>query len=661
MSQLFRLAPANHRRCLVAATLAVACALPLGAGARELSNFDALSRAPVSAASTPSARALATAAPTVHLEPRLGVPTFVWGHEVDAAFASLARTPLARKTAITDDGERARGFLRDMAEIYRMTPAEVDALALTQVARLPDGGSLARFRHDVDSIEVWREQVNVLVDKRGTLVAVGGFALGAPATRAGASDASRVQAVALALSEQGFARSAVDSLVRMREEAGYQWLTLPDGTTGTDGATLAAPMRVKRVWYRLPDALVPAWYVEIQVSDKTSAHGTDAYSYVVSATDGALLFRNSLVTDAAFTYRVYAETTAPFLPLPGPGARGGFPHPTGQPDGYQPAVQPRNLVTLQNAPFSRNDPWLNDIANRTQGNNVEAFTNMLAPDGFGTPGVEECNLNLPVDGDLHACVTSTSTFDHTYDHNLPPNANRSQVAAVVTNLFYTINYLHDFFYDAGFDEVAGNAQGNNFNRGGVANDSIFAEAQDYTGTNNASMFTAARWPAAAHAHVPVELHDLARQGQRAGIDRRREAVEHGRIRSPGLRPHRHGGPGARCRQRRRPHHHRRVHAVNQRSGRGRQDRAGRPRHVHVRGEGQERAGCGCRRHAACEQRHARCTGHGGHRSHPHPGAVDHARRRRCHQGQAGRRRDDPPGPAIGAGARRLARQHGGGA
>jgi len=333
--------------------------------------------------------------------------------------------------------------------------------------------------------------VNVLVDTRGALVAVSGYALGVPAApRAVASDASRARAIGYVLEEHGFARSTADNLVRMREEAGYQWLTLPDGATGALGETLAAPLRAKRVWYRLPDALVPAWYVEVQVYDRTSGHGLDAYSYVISA-DGPLLFRNNLVTDAAFTYRVYAESTPPYLPLPGPGGRGGFPHPTGQPDGYQPPIEPRNLVTLQNAPFSRNDPWLNDIARTTQGNNVEAFTNMLAGDGYGPPGTDECNLSLPVDGDLHACITSPQTFDHPYDHNLMPNANRMQVNAVVTNLFYTINYLHDFFYDAGFNEAAGNAQTNNFNRGGTGNDSIFAEAQDYSGSNTANMFTPA--------------------------------------------------------------------------------------------------------------------------------------------------------------------------
>jgi len=53
------------------------------------------------------------------------------------------------------------------------------------------------------------------------------------------------------------------------------------------------------------------------------------------------------------------------------------------------------------------------------------------------------------------------------------------------------NWLHDWYYDAGFDETAGNAQTDNFGRGGVGGDSIFAEAQDFTGSNNANMSTPA--------------------------------------------------------------------------------------------------------------------------------------------------------------------------
>ncbi len=490
MTPSLRRARAAHRRTLLCLALTAAVASPAVLDARELPNYDALRQAPTASRAPSSAGVAASVTSTAKLDAHLGVPRFLWARDVDRARKAQGAAPLARSTAAGDDAERARAYLRDVADLYRLRASEVDALPLAGFARLPGGASLARFRNEVDGIEVWREEMSVLVDRQGALVAIGGYAVGTPdGTRPAVTAESRTKAIAFVLAEQGFDPGVAGEASFLRDEGGYQWLALPSSMQGSAGEKLAAPLRVKRVWYRMPDALVPAWYVEVQVDDKASRHGTDAYSYVVSATDGALLFRNSLVADAAFSYRVYAEAAPPFLPLPGPGGRGGFPHPTGQPDGYQPSIQPRNLVTLQNAPFSRNDPWLADTANRTFGNNVEAHTNMSEPDGFGTPGTDECNLNLAVDGDLHACTTSAQTFDHAYDHGLPPNANRMQVNSVVTNLFYTVNYLHDWFYDAGFDEAARNAQTNNFGRGGVGNDSIYAEAQDYSGSNNANMFT----------------------------------------------------------------------------------------------------------------------------------------------------------------------------
>ena len=54
-----------------------------------------------------------------------------------------------------------------------------------------------------------------------------------------------------------------------------------------------------------------------------------------------------------------------------------------------------------------------------------------------------------------------------------------------------MNFLHDWFYDAGFDEAAGNAQQDNYGRGGLGGDRMRAEAQDNGGTNNANMYTPA--------------------------------------------------------------------------------------------------------------------------------------------------------------------------
>jgi large repetitive protein len=51
--------------------------------------------------------------------------------------------------------------------------------------------------------------------------------------------------------------------------------------------------------------------------------------------------------------------------------------------------------------------------------------------------------------------------------------------------------MHDFFYDAGFDEASGNAQTDNYGRGGEGGDPILGEAQDYSGTDNANNSTPA--------------------------------------------------------------------------------------------------------------------------------------------------------------------------
>ncbi|MFO1304146.1 MAG: M36 family metallopeptidase [Burkholderiales bacterium] len=441
---------------LAALALAFACSAPTPALARQLPVLDKGAR---------------NAA-------ELDVPKFVWARDLG---------PIPKATA-TDPEGAARAYLKSAAAKYRMTSSQVDALVLTDQQALSGGGSIARFGNRVDGIEVFRDQVNVLVGKDGSLVSISGFTSGASTAKRtfDAIDVTAEGAIAAALAEHRFGADVGERVRALKDEGGYAWSTVD--AADNDGATLAMPLRTKRVWFRVGATLVPAWYVEVQATDKGS-RDIDAYSYVVSAEDASVLFRNSLTKDVAFSYRTYAESAPPYLPLPGPGGRGGFPHPTGTPNGYQAPIVPQNLVTLQNAPYSANDPWLLGAATLTEGNNVEAFANVAEPDGFGTAASNECNVALPVDGDLHACVTSGTSFDHTFDPNTPANANRTQVAAGVTNLFYTINYLHDWFYDAGFNEAAGNAQLNNYGRGGKGNDSIFAEAQDYSGTNNANMNT----------------------------------------------------------------------------------------------------------------------------------------------------------------------------
>ncbi len=60
----------------------------------------------------------------------------------------------------------------------------------------------------------------------------------------------------------------------------------------------------------------------------------------------------------------------------------------------------------------------------------------------------------------------------------------TDINAAVTNLFYHLNFMHDYLYRLGFDEAAGNFQANNFGSGGLEGDRLLALVQ-HTGANNA--------------------------------------------------------------------------------------------------------------------------------------------------------------------------------
>ena len=132
-------------------------------------------------------------------------------------------------------------------------------------------------------------------------------------------------------------------------------------------------------------------------------------------------------------------------------------------------------------PTGGHDPWLAAGATETKGNNVDAYTdNNDARDGF-TAGE-----------DLRAAVSSAQTFNYTYDTTKAPTSSTSQIMAAVTQIFYTTNWLHDYWYESGFDEVSGNALMSNLGRGGVEGDPLHAEAQDDNqggSLNNANMST----------------------------------------------------------------------------------------------------------------------------------------------------------------------------
>jgi hypothetical protein len=434
------------------------------AAARDLGSFDI--NAPTGAK--------AAAAPPGARSDAIGRATFSWiGQEL----------PAASKSTATDAESVARAHVRTLLGNAKQAGDSSAILSDAIVEEQAGGASLVRFTPRLEGIEIFHEGVALLMDRSDRLVAMRGPLPRESAAQAKSLPAFRLDArdaIAIALGGHDFERDVADRLQpESRKDSEYQWFRLPAAAKSASGATGDGPQRARRVWFRTRAGLQPAWYVETQVADSPTAAG-DLHAFVISAIDGRELFRLNLTAHAtAYTYSVWSESGPAFLPLPGPAGRATTPDPDGTPsNNTAPFVNPE-LRTLTSLPFTRSatDPWLPDGATTTHGNNVRAYADLAAPSGFGA-------------GDLQPAPNG-STFGEGYVLALASNASATQTNASTTQLFFWVNWLHDTFYDHGFKEVDGNAQANNFGRGGAGGDEIVAEAQDYDVEDNANMATPA--------------------------------------------------------------------------------------------------------------------------------------------------------------------------
>ncbi len=423
--------------------------------------------APDSASSVEPATAFVTS-----FDDALGTPTFL----------RAARSEVVRRRT-TSPEQAARAHLEALASRYRLPRKALDAAVVTQVSDSGKNGVIVVLRQRIGGVDVVERDAKVLLDENLSLVAIGGalhpaafahsklgrFALGAEEAAARAFDALYPPSGSSPPTRFVAADSRAD---------GDDAFVLAGGGSA-DRVRLLRPMRAKRVYFPAGERLVPAYAVEIiaEVSGP-SGQDDDAYALVVAADDGRILRRRSLVHHAAYTYRVYADASGRHTPMDGPIANL-TPHPTGLADKASVSFVPPNLVTIDGFNATQ-DPWLPAGATETRGNNVDAYTDD-AEDGFSA-------------GDLRASVTAPGTFERTFDVSLEPTASTDQKMAAVTNAFFVTNWLHDDWYDVGFDEASGNAQASNYGRGGSEGDPLLVQVQDSAAAgkrNNANAMTPA--------------------------------------------------------------------------------------------------------------------------------------------------------------------------
>jgi hypothetical protein len=435
-------------------------------------------------------RNLVQSADAVTMNKELGVPSFVWANpQLPAARVSAVKPELQARVA-------AESYVRKFAPMYGLDRKTLSGAELKNVHDTGKGVIIAKYRQRVNGIEVFAQELNVAMKRDMSLVSLSGSL---SPRAAGKEKLDRVQAragVAKLNANAEFSLSAEKAIgIAFADMGGKLSGQLHAGANQGDYSVypvvesagdyvLTDAIRTKPVYFDLRSSLEPAYYVEISAGERGDT-SSDVYGYVISARTGKMLFRKNFTENEFFVYRAFADATGENRPWDGPQGKEGQPNPLAAP-GFLPTFKSPNLFLLESGPISTGDPWLLPIASETAGNNVDAYADLASPDGyFRIAGDFRADANARFDVGFPSLVKG---FTYTLNPALPANTLNNQRAAIV-QLFYTNNWLHDWYYDSGFDEAAGNAQINNFGRGGVDSDPLKVEAQDVSGANNANMST----------------------------------------------------------------------------------------------------------------------------------------------------------------------------
>src|SRR4051812_32095305 len=170
----------------------------------------------------------------------------------------------------------SREHVEKLAAQYGVAPdampelAEVGAVAMVH-------SRVTRFAQSIDGLPIWGGELRVLVRETGELQTMSGTLVGTTMPRG----------------SKRFVDSESEAIDKARWRA---------------GDTLVERALARQVWYRSGSGLVAAWVVDAYTGRPDSTVG-DASRTIIAGDDGRILEHDSLTADAAFDYKVFAETT----------------------------------------------------------------------------------------------------------------------------------------------------------------------------------------------------------------------------------------------------------------------------------------------------------------------------------------------------------------
>ncbi|MGP4081183.1 M36 family metallopeptidase [Pseudalkalibacillus sp. R45] len=350
----------------------------------------------------------------------------------------------------------ARNWLKENASLFGLSAGDIDTLNVIRDYTMKDTGlHPVTFQQTFDGIEsVYGGRIIIAVNKDGKILSVTG-------------NASRSKSIA-----GDFVLSSAEALNKAVElETGD--LEYKPESLGTEhgwdvfdgGDVLPAKQRVKKATFVTADGVRPAYRV-LFIEELN-----EGYELVIDAETGEQLYKRSLVD-----YLLEPEGLI-FENYPG-------------------AAQGGNQVvkSFKGDPDASPQGWLlpgTDLGVTTFGNNANSFANWS---NFLVPADQAVRPVAPT-GEFS--FTFKNSWQETDGQTVPPSY-ADDLNSAATNLFYHHNLFHDYFYNLGWVEEAGNMQYSNFGKGGIDGDAILGLVQagavsggapTYTGRDNAYMLT----------------------------------------------------------------------------------------------------------------------------------------------------------------------------
>jgi len=321
------------------------------------------------------------------------------------------------------------------------------------------------LRQRWQGIDVWNGDIAIHTAEDGSLVKLNNGA--APHL------AKRVNATGPVLSAGDALRSVlaktapgVSMPMLLANEDGGRRLTYEGSTLGEE------PVRIQLVYQPVGDRLRLAWNVNHYTPD-----GSHWWNVRIDAVTGAELDRNDWVAQCGFDH-VHGHTEA--CPRPEVAAA------PLAPNDYR--VYPWPMESPSHGAHSiRNAPWLDGgIASPFGWHDDNGVAGAEYTDTRGNNVLAQEDADANNTGGYRPSGGANLDFDFAVDFAQAPVAYRD---AVITNLYYWNNLMHDVWYQYGFDEPGGNFQTNSYGRGGAGGDAVRADALDGSGTNNANFGT----------------------------------------------------------------------------------------------------------------------------------------------------------------------------